>query len=168
MNDRDVPSSMGACTQAVIEAGLVPQELLPQFQKWGVLEQYDPAQALSSIEEVVECIQTSLESDDLVELRDTDLDAVGVYLRGLRDGLRGRLYYTRDGGGRGHAELKYAVLPTGEYLLPALAEELQEALCLQDTHFTIGDGARVRFTTSRLLYSGKTPLFVAATPEGRQ
>ncbi len=66
---------------AVVRSGLIPEDALSEFKRWGLpVEIVSEEKMLQSPEAVVHVIMDALESEDQVRTRDTDFDVLKRYL----------------------------------------------------------------------------------------
>lgn len=145
---------------AVIESGLIPDEVLAEMTRWGLpLVTVDESQVARSPEQVVRRIQEALEGEDVIRLRDTDLDMI-------------RYYLTEQKPGRLHVEetsfdVFFCRTKLGEYVIPWKSESIQDMMVDPKTYLSFSektDGASVRhkvfFSDVRELYFGDTKAFM--------
>src|SRR3972149_9001320 len=123
---------------AVLKAGIVPETVLPELERWGmqlpedVEVETDRSEALANIRESVESIET-------VEVRMTDLDAVKDY---GKNSMPGRLYYSGPDSPKSDprarkttfVDVTYAVTAIGNYLIPWTEEDIYDLMLDDGTY----------------------------------
>ena len=153
---------------AVLKAGIVPETVLPELERWGmqlpenVELETDRSEALANIRESVESIET-------VEVRMTDLDALKNY---SNDAKPGRLYYSvpdhskQDPRARKttFVDVTYAVTTIGNYLIPWTEEDIYDLMLDEGTYLKPAGAERVYFSNVAELYYGEQKAFMVCTP----
>lgn len=153
-------------SKAVAASGVLGADgdVLAQFQRWGTL---DPSvmqeTQLTSVDAIVERIRESMESDDALELRDTDLDAIRVFADNSR---RGRMYLPDEEARSGlrHSDVQYCVTAMGEYLVPFQSEEVRDLLLHPRAYLKPPGELPVHVADIRELYYGDRKMFMVCTP----
>lgn len=152
-------------TVAVLKSGIVPPEVLQEMARWGlpiVFREEEDKRVLDSIEEVIDCLREAVEGDDAVKLRDTDLDALRIYLTTQKTAkltLHNPYDSTTD-----RFAVSYAVLPNGNYLIPWTDEMTVEYLTDTSSYLKVGD-QRVTFDQAEELFFGGSKMFISAHPK---
>jgi len=158
---------------AVLKAGIVPTESLPELERWGLKVPED-----LSVDEnkrnALDNIRESIESKETVELRQTDLDALRTYSENQKVG---RLYYAAPGPLDVHsygekpkkssvtyAKVTYAVTPAGLYLIPWTGEDIYDVMIDEDTYLKLDGEERVYFIEVTDLYYGEHKAFMVCKP----
>lgn len=146
-------------TIAAIKTGIVPVETLEEMRRWGLpvrfIEDNTPA-ALSSPREVVDRIREALESEDLIETRDTDLDILQHYLANQRRGL----LHLQGEDSSATTPVYYCVTEFGDYVIPWRYESMKDLLLDPKSYLKDESGTRVYFRDVRELFFGGTKAFI--------
>lgn len=152
-------------TKAVVASGVLAEDdTLAQFQRWGTLSpEALQERPLKSPDEIVGRIQESMESDDALELRDTDLDAVRNFVAQRK---RGRMYLPSTGteGKLRHSDVLYHVTAMGEYLVPYQGDEIRDRLLDQRAYLKPPGEPPVYIADIRELYYGDRKVFMVCAP----
>lgn len=150
-------------TVAMLEAGIIPKEVLQEMRHWGLPINFVemPAVTLQTSEQVIDCIRDAVEGDDAVKIRDTDLDVLAHY---LKHQLQGRLHlYEPDTDSVASVSVTYSVLPNGRYVFPWTNESITDMLTYSKSYLKVGL-AKVRFDDVTELFFGGVKAFVSARP----
>jgi len=154
---------------AAIKAGIIPEETLDEFKRWGVLppsKEYDLS-PFDSIERAVEGIQEAIESEEQVRLQTTDLDLLRWYLD-ERNQRRGRLVLVdSDTEERATKTVSFSTIPgSGKIVFPWIADSIVELMTNGLTYLSYKDqdrNVRVRFTDVEEMYFGSVKAFMVCT-----
>lgn len=147
-------------TLAVIKSGLVSKDTLRELNHWGLpIEMIEENEVLDTPEAIVGRIQEALEGEDLVKIRDTDLDVLRCYLTCQKQGM---LRVAGDDG-VANVEVSYCVTPMGEYVIPWRSESIREYMTDPNTYLK-ADGGKVGFSDVRELFFGEHKAFMVCTP----
>jgi hypothetical protein len=65
--------------QMLAKSGLIPEDLLPQFYKWKMIDEVGKIDQPKTAKELVDRIATILEDDGMTLMRETDIDIVRQY-----------------------------------------------------------------------------------------
>lgn len=153
-------------TKAVLETGLVDEASLSQLRKWGLLDDKgQPSDWDGQPVAVVDCIQKALESVDMVQIRDTDLDAARAFLTSRQKGKL-HLPSPEDEGKVIPVSVEFCITELGEYLLPWKSEGVQSLLADRRTYLKPVGKQRVSFDDVRELFFGDQKAFLVCTPRG--
>jgi hypothetical protein len=150
---------------AVLQAGIVPGEMVNELARWGNLEvpekiqlEPDPREALADIREAVESRET-------VALRMTDLDAMKFYEGNQKSG---RLYYSTGGPSSRttFVDVTYAKTPVGNYIIPwtDMDSDIFDLMLDEGTYLKPAGEVRVHFANVDELYFGEQKAFMICTP----
>ena len=114
-------------TRAILETGLFDEAAAAQLRRWGLLTTVAEEQNFKDPDAVVDRIRQAMEGEDLVELRDTDLDVVRTY---LNDRVKGKLCVPtpEDESRIVPLKLEYCLTKMGEYVIPWMSEGIQDLL----------------------------------------
>jgi hypothetical protein len=152
---------------AVLQAGIVPPETLPELERWGmqlpedIEVETDRKMALANIRE-------SIESSETVAVRETDLDALRNYDKYCS---KGRLYYSIPDPSKGadarkttFVDVTYAITTIGNYLIPWTDEDIYDLMLDEGTYLKPAGVERVYFDNVVELYYGERKAFMTCTP----
>jgi len=158
---------MKPVVDAVVEAGLVPDEALDEMARWGIhITSVPNERILRSPQAVVEHIRAALESEDQVRVDQTDLDLLTRYLD-KKHQRQGRLVL-KDGKRHTNVNISFCLTQLGEYAIPWTDEETPDVLVNGETHlkWTDVDGTEydVRFVDVRELFFGNKKAFAVCIP----
>ena len=154
---------------AAIKAGIIPEETLDEFKRWGALPtmaEHD-LKPFESIEDAVEGIQEAIESEEQVRLQTTDLDALRWYLD-ERNQRRGRLVLVdSDTEERATKTITFSVLPaSGKLVIPWITESIIDMMSNGLTYLSYKDkdeNVRVYFSDVEEMYFGSVKAFMMCT-----
>lgn len=147
-------------TLAVIKSGLVSKDTLQELNHWGLpIEMVEATEVLDTPEAIVGRIQEALEGEDLVKIRDTDLDVLRCYLTSQKQGM---LRIAGDDEAA-NIEVSYCVTPMGEYVIPWRSESIREYMTDPRTYLKV-DGSKIGFSDVRELFFGEHKAFMVCTP----
>lgn len=158
---------MSALSKAMIETGLLSSDVLAQFKYWG-LGDVNPDAApttIKSLQEIVGQLKEAIDSEDMVEIRATDLDIVHEYLSCQ---LKGRLTLPDYTTGKTNSfPITYSLTKLGEIVIPWASEDIRDLLidpraCLKPVK---GSGLpKYVFIDVRELFFGQSKAFLVCTP----
>lgn len=156
--------------KAVLQAGIVPQQTLPELERWG-LQLPEEARVEPNLRRALEDIRESVESKETVEFRMTYLDALTTYEQNQQTG---RLYYAiPDNSTPGVRKNKttfvnvtYAVMPSGDYLIPWTDEDISDLIVDEGTYLKLMGGDRVHFRDVGSNFYGEQKAFMVCRPAG--
>jgi hypothetical protein len=152
-------------TVAVLRSGLVPESVLNELQHWGLPVTFTDERStpvLNTADDIIECIRDAVESDITVKMRDTDLDVLTIY---LKHHFQAHLVFLDvETNKNKRVSCTYAVLPSGNYVIPWNAEDISELLLdpksfLRDVH-----GKHIKFENVEELFFGGRKAFISARP----
>jgi hypothetical protein len=157
---------MKPVANAVVEAGLVPEEVLDEMARWGVHITAVPKEnILQSPQAVVEHIRRAYESEEQVRIDETDLDLLSRYLD-QKHQKSGRLIL-KDGKQHKTVNVSFCLTELGEYAIPWTEPETPDILFNGETHLKWQDGEEQRdvyFEDVRELSFGSRKAFAVCTP----
>jgi hypothetical protein len=142
----------------IVNAGLITEETLEQFRRWGMPLPEGYAPNLSKPEEVVFAIERILQSEGYVLTRETDLEILTRYMHARQTGLL-HLVIPEDGGEETDVPCEFARTELGEYILPHRGSIVSELLVNGKTYLIAG-GRKVFFQSARDLFYGEQKVFV--------
>lgn len=163
-------TSQARSVKAVVASGLVPEGVLRQFQKWGMLPPGDiqPVVQDITLDQAAELFRRVREEGEEELIKDTDLDIVAHYVRGQE---KGRLYVATVKNGKPsttYVDVHFYKTKLGEYVLPWRDENLRDLLLDPTTYLKPTGGERVYFADVRDLYFGEQRTFVVCSPAPKQ
>lgn len=157
---------MTALTNAVLESGVIDAEIIAEMKRWGMPLDWS-GNTLDDLPLVISKIREALESEDTVELRDTDLDVLGHY---LLTKVKGHLVLPDHRTGKSHSmPVEYAVTAFGEYIIPWSSEGISDLLLDPKAYLRLAKPlgqdkpTKVMFTDVKELFFGSRKAFVACT-----
>lgn len=158
---------MKPVVEAVVEAGLVPDDALDEMARWGIHVTAVPNERiLRSPEAVVTHIREALESEEQVRIDQTDLDLLTRYLD-KKHQRQGRLII-KEGKRHQTVNVSFCLTKLGEYAIPWTEPEEPEVLANGETHLkwkdTDGTEYDVRFIDVRELFFGSKKAFAVCIP----
>jgi hypothetical protein len=163
---------MHSIAQAVVQSGLLSEETLAEFRRWGHPIEAPPP-IPKSLDEVVLAIEQALQEEGLVVTRETDLEAVATYLTEQRSGV---LHVVLgEGAERVETDIpcSYSYSKMGDYLIRWHADSIEEVLTNGETyllaHSLTLNGSpdvpdKVFFNRVREVFFGETKAFIVCTP----
>jgi hypothetical protein len=148
--------------KAVLDTGVVDEANLAQLRKWGLLHADVGDTQDESAEAIVAHIQEALDSPDMVEMRDTDLDAATQF---LNNRVRGTLCIPSPEEEERTVSLpvEYCVTELKEYVLPYKSEGIQALLTDNRTYLRTATRTHVHFEDVRELFFGEHKAFLVCT-----
>jgi hypothetical protein len=157
-------------TVAVVETGLIHPDVLSEMMRWGLpIDIVEAKQVVKTSDEVVERIQEALEGEDLVRLRDTDLDIIRYYLAQQRPGV---LHVEEDQDNIANFSVHFCKTKLGEYVIPWRSEGVYGFIVDEKTYLTFQETnsegkkqrVKVHFRDVRELFFGDTKAFMVCVP----
>jgi hypothetical protein len=158
---------MKPVVEAVVEAGLVPEEALDELARWGVhIKAVPNERILHSPEAVVNHLREALESEEQVRIDQTDLDLLTRYLD-KNNQKRGRLIL-KEGKQHTTVNVSFCLTQLEEYAIPWTDPDEPDILVNGESHlkWTDDDGTEydVRFIDVRELFFGSKKAFAVCIP----
>ena len=155
---------MKTLTVAVIKSGILEPETVAEINRWGLpVEFVAEEKLLTTKEEVIAHIQEALESEDIVQSRNTDLDILNEYLQNQQ---QGRLYiHDTDTGHKTSFTVSFCRTKMGDYVIPWRAEALSDLLINASSHLKVtGTKKKIYFLDVNELFFGEHKAFIVCTP----
>jgi hypothetical protein len=142
--------------KVVQQAGLVDGGTVSELRKWGApLSRVDSGPPVPA-EIVPTLIERAMQAQDFVQVRETDLEVLQVYLQTQQ---RGELKIEALDGQIAVASVSFGMMPTGEVIVPWVEESISEAL--EDCLVSVGTAnGFVNLRNPRELYYGDRKMFV--------
>jgi hypothetical protein len=155
-------TDIGPRSRALLSTGLLPLEAVVQLQRWGALPR-DLNVAVEDLDEetLVDRLRAVLDNEAITELRDTDLDALKIYLRSR---YKARLYVTINNVAS-HLDVSCCTTRSGDFLIPWQSESIREVLLDPSTYLRLPNQTKVQFADVRDLYFAETKAFLVCTPQ---
>lgn len=161
---------MHSIAAAVVKAGILPEETLAEFRRWG-----HPVEAPTTLpvgpEEVVNAIEKALQEEGLVVTRETDLEAVTDFLKTQAPGELTVVLEEPDGTEHTTSfPCPYGMTAMGEFILQWHSDSIEDVMINGKTHLsfqspdTLGARVEVYFTRVRELFFGTQKAFMICTP----
>jgi hypothetical protein len=160
---------MHSLALAVVKSGILPEEALAEFRRWGH-DVETPPPIPKDPKEIVQALEQALQDEGLVVTRETDLEAVTYF---LMNQLQGELYVVLEE--EGHTETSgfpcnFGITPMGDYIIQWHSESIEEVMTNGKTHLnfqgkdTLGAHVEVYFNRVREIFFGDTKAFMICTP----
>ena len=154
---------------AVVRAGLVDNDVMHEFKRWGLpvrLVQED--QILSNPRQIVDLIQNALEGEEQVRINETDLDLLARYLD-PRFRMEGTLV-VRSGENKSTSRVTFCLTTTGEYAIPWVSDSIADLMVGEGSYLRFknesGENEKVSFTDVREVFFGEQKAFMVCMPGG--
>ena len=150
---------MNEIAKLMIRSGVLTEQQKTLFQKWGMdMETTEPSidDAMVFMKEM----ERALQDKDYVLVRETDFNTLRSYLSNQR---MGKLHLVSDTS-ESDIDISYAVMPTGEYVMPWNGDTVADLLANGKTFLWTDDGEVEHFVEVRELYYGEVKAFVACRP----
>lgn len=156
---------MRPLAKAAIEAGLIDEETLGAFKRWGFVPR-DIQPGDCTPEEAIESIQDALEDEGQVRLQATDLDVLRFY-QDEDNQLKGQLVLIdRNTEGRTTKTVTFAIRSVqgrAQYIIPYITEAVADLLSNGDSYLrwnAAGKSHRIYVVEAEPLYFGETCMFL--------
>ena len=150
--------------RVVIDAGIVDRDAIAQLQRWGFLTDVEIAlEPAISAASLARRILDSMESEETVELRSTDLDIIKDYLSS-RNRARLHVPSPEEPGKTVGIPVEYSLTQMGEIVIPWTSESINDQLLNENTYLKPTGGSRIYFADVRELFYGEHKAFVVCTP----
>jgi hypothetical protein len=131
---------MSKLSDILVNAGIVQQRLLEAYNRWAPSLDEEPSDnkiAYNSPEDVVIAIEQVLQEQQLTLVRETDLDALRLYL----DTVRSAVLHLVSGDQETDITVQIGTRPR-DYLLPWQSESITDDLTNGETYLLV-DGSKV-------------------------
>lgn len=155
-------------THAAVSCGLIDADMLAQLKKWKMLSDDEIESwantALNTPKSIVQKIHEALESEELVEIRDTDPDVVSLWLR-TRQKAKLHVKNPEDEDKTISVPVEYCLSKLGEYIIPWTSEAIRDLLLEEGTYLKPLGKPRVRFVDVRELFYDDRKVFIVCVPE---
>jgi len=160
---------MHSIALAVVKSGLLPEEALAEFRRWGH-DVETPPPLPKAPEEIVNALEQALQDEGLVLTRETDLEAVNDY---LKTQAQGTLYVVIEDGGNVETAgfpCTYGLTKMGEFIIRYHSESIEDVLTNGKSHLTfqspetLDHPVEVYFNRVREIFFGDTKAFIICTP----
>lgn len=153
---------------AVVRSGLIPEDVLSEFKRWGLPVEIVPEEkTLQTPEAVVNVIMDALESEDQVRTRDTDFDVLKRYID-PRFQIQAKMNLDNGEGEKSTAKITVCKTRMGDFAIPYRGEAVAELLINGHTHLTYeedGEKHKVTFVNVEEMYLGEQKVFMICKPE---
>lgn len=151
---------MHRLTAVVLRSGIVPDEKIAEMKKWGLIEEpTGPAYpAPTNGKQLVEQLDQALQDEDMVLIRETELESLNSYLSSQQMGELHLVDLETDTETR--IQVVYGRTKIGEYVLPWSSESIEVMLTNGSTRLVTAQGESVFFSTVRELFFGQQKSFV--------
>ena len=158
--------------QAIARLGLIPEELLPQFYKWKLIEEVGPVEPPATKEKLRDAIEALMVDDGMALVRETDLDIVKRYFATQKVGILSVVL--GDPPQSSPVQVAYGMTLTGEYIFPWQGDDTslmvngQTHLVTAQKHVsgerTFGTFQYVYFCDVKEVYFDNAKAFMVCTP----
>ena len=159
---------MRPLAEAAIKIGLVDDESLAQFKRWGMVPKDMTSGSVDDPQEAVGLIQDALETEEQVRLQYTDLDVL-QYFMDKKNQIRGQLVLIdTETNQRGTKTVVFAIRQLqgrSQYIIKWMSDAVTELLTngrsyLRWTSPDTGESCRARMLDYDDLYFGDTRMFL--------
>jgi hypothetical protein len=151
---------MSELAKLIVKSGILSESQLAEFQHWGRLTDAEVEASPMSAAEFMQKVESALQQEDMVLVRETDFGALRSYLSNQKKGQ----LHVQSGKTESEFEVVYSVLNTGEYLIPWAGENLVDLLINGESFLKAEDGKVEYFYEIRELFYGEIKAFVACRP----
>jgi len=158
---------MRPVAKVVIRAGLVPDEMLAQLAKWGVpLEHVSDKETLSDMNDIVEQLQSALDSKDQAQFCESDLDLIREYIDPTKQ--RQGTLFIRQGNKKDRVKVTFCITSLHKYAIPWMDEtNLDDYLDeIRLRYKEKGEIVEVRLSDVREVHFGAHKAFIVCSGEG--
>lgn len=155
---------MHSLANIIVRSGIVSDEQMAEFKKWGMVTDEDEVKALPSPKtaaQFVEQLDQALQDADMVMVRETDLESIRLFLTQQKTGTLH--LFDRDAGTKTSFPVAFAVNKLGEYLVPWTSESITELLTNGESyleHSVDELPKKVFFVNTHELFFGEQKAFV--------
>lgn len=165
---------MRPLAEAAIEAGLIDEETLAQFRRWGMVSKDLAPREDVDVEDAVDSIQSALEAEEQVRLQTTDMDMLKFYMD-KRNQRKGQLVLLNlDSGQKATKTIQFAFRPYLEekaserdsFILPWLSDEVTAMMTNGKSYLRWKDetkNRRIYLVDSEDIFFGDVKMFVVCT-----
>lgn len=152
---------MHGLTKVILTSGLIPKESLAEFQRWGFL----PTGTIPDLpkpetpDQLIQNIERALQEEELVVVRETDLESLNRYLTTMKQGS----LHVVTPDSVGDFPVMYGQTELGEYIIPWSSDGIEEVMTNGETYLQYDQGpakARVYFSSMRELFYGDVKAFI--------
>jgi hypothetical protein len=158
-----VSTNLRPLASAILKAGILSDPILDEFRRWGFpIEEEEKRTTFSTFSDVVESIESALQSEGLVLERVTDVDLIQNYLRTMKMGT----LHVQIADQTGEFPIAYGRTSLGEYIIPHKGDNIVEEMTNGMTHLKDLDGKEIYFATAREFFYGETKAFVVCAESG--
>jgi len=160
---------MRPLAKAAIAAGLIDDETLNAFKRWGFVPRGTEAGTCSP-SEAIEAIQSALEDEGQVRLQATDLDVLRYY-QDASNQMNGQLVLVdRSSGERMTKTVTFAIRSVqgrAEYIIPYISDPVTSLLSNGDSYLRwgkSGGSTRIYIVEAEPLFFGEDCMFLLCAP----
>lgn len=146
--------------QLLIRGGVLTGDQIKEVQRWGFQQEPVEAEPITDLQQFIQRLSQALEGEDLIIIRETDLEVLHTFVRQPK---KGELRFELKGSPPAKIPINYAVLRTGEHIIPWV-EELPDLFVDPNTYLVTESGALMSFGDVRELFYGEDRTFVVCTP----
>jgi len=154
-------------TQVAVSCGLVDEATLAQLKRWRMVSDEEIESwantTMNTPASIAQKIHEALESEELVEIRDTELDVVDLWLR-TRQKAKLHVPSPDDGDKTVSIPIEYCVSKLGEYIIPWVSESIRDLLLSDSTYLKPLGKPRVFFVDVRELFYADKKAFIVCVP----
>lgn len=154
---------MSEVSKIVVQAGLVDGSVVSELKRWG-----SPVEVPEGVkiepEAVPLAIERALQEDPYIQVRETDLEILQLYLRSQRSGI---IHFEPMTGDAYEFEITYGMSRLGEFIVPWTAEDIIE-LMTNGATYLMHAGTKVFMKDARELFYGNKKAFMICTPDNHE
>ena len=152
---------MSELSKIMIRSGLLKEEQLNEFKRWGYPSQLVEGEPPKDLAHFVQEIEAALQEEDMVLVRETDLEALQIF---LTNQLEGTLHLEAEVETADALPVRYGILRTGEYVIPWLDSAISELFVNVNSYLMTTEGVKIYFGAMRELFYGEVKAFAVCTP----
>jgi hypothetical protein len=152
---------MNPLTTAVLKTGLITPEMLREIKRFSpVIDPEAETEEPKDLAEVVALIDTALQSEQYVLVRETDLEVVRQYAETVVRQARLHIEHEEE---KSDVEVSYGKTALGEFIIAWKSESIRDMLTNGRTYLVVDD-THVFFKDVRELFFGEQKAFMVCTP----
>ena len=157
---------MRKLAEVIVRSGIISESQRTEFMRWSGMEQSINVSPPSDATMFIQQIELAMQEEEMILLRETDLEALQLFLHYQKKGSLHLGVAGEDGEPIivNAVDVSYAVRKTGEYIIPWTSESMEELLVNGFTYFLNADGAKVYFRDVRELFYGDVKAFMVCVP----
>ncbi len=151
---------------ALLKSGILSNDALSEFRKWGVpIEQPNEAATFSALPDILEALEAALYSEGLVIERTTDVDLLRQYMLTVKTGHL-HLEISHPGVENQTADfpVMFGKTPLGEYIIPWKGDSVEFELTNGLTYLLDSADRKIFFCSVREFFFDDQKAFMVCKP----